>query len=162
VCLLELLDFYSLIAILGTLSTVALIGIFRLKPTKSAQKAGSDGVKEMYSVYNDQVKDVIKIKDAQIQRLMAKNRELDPITEENSTKEPINLDSLAPMLQARGINPNLLKNPLVTKLIKKYTKGIGLDEILPILEQFGILKGNKQSQSQTLPNDQSEFNPNWA
>jgi len=144
---LELLDFYSLIAILGTLSTVALIGIFRLKPTKSAQKAGSDGVKEMYSVYNDQVKDVIKIKDSQIQRLMAKNRELEPVNEDNTTKEPISLDSLAPILQQRGINPEILKNPFVTKLIKKYTKGMGLDEILAVADQFGILKGNKQSQS---------------
>jgi len=159
---LELLDFYSLIAVLGTLSTVAMIGIFRLKPSKSAQKAGSDGVKEMYSVYNDQVKDVIKIKDAQIQRLMAKNRELDPVNEDNSTKEPINLDSLAPILQQRGINPALLKNPIVNKLIRKYTKGMGLDEILAVVDQLGILKGNKQSEGQTLSNEQSGFNPNWA
>jgi len=146
----ELLDFYTVIAVLGTLSMVALVGIFRLKPIKSAQRAGADGVKEMYSVYNDQVKDVIKIKDSQIARLMAKNRELDPVNEEKPGKEPINLDSLAPMLQSRGINPDLLKNPLVAKYIKKYTKGLGLEEILALVDQFGLLKGNKQSQ----PSDQ--------
>jgi len=158
----ELLDFYSLIAVLGTLSTVALIGIFRLKPTKSAQKAGSDGVKEMYSVYNDQVKDVIKIKDAQIQRLMAKNRELDPVNEDNTTKESINLDSLAPMLQKRGLDPNLLKNPFVTKMIKKYTKGMDISEILAIVDQLGILKGNKQPQGEAGQYGQQPYNPNWA
>jgi len=159
---LELLDFYSLIAVLGTLSSVALIAIFRLKPTKSAQKAGSDGVKEMYSVYNDQVKDVIKIKDSQIQRLMAKNRELDPVNEDNSTKEPLSFDSLEPLLRERGINPNLLKNPYVIKLIKKYTKGMNIEEILAIVDQLGILKGNKQSESGTDAAGQQTYNPNWA
>jgi len=158
----ELLDFGALLAVLGTVSTIAIIGIFRLKPTKSAQKAGSDGVKEMYSVYNDQVKDVIKIKDAQIQRLLAKNRELDPVNEDNSTKETINLDSLAPILQKRGINPDLLKNPLIAKYIKKYTKGMGLEEILAIADQFGLFKGSKQPQGQTAYTQQEEFNPNWA
>jgi len=159
---LELLDFYSLIAVLGTVSSIALIGIFRLKPTKTALKAGSDGVKEMYSVYNDQVKDVIKIKDAQIQRLMAKNRELEPVNEDNTTKESINLDSLAPILQKRGLDPNLLKNPLITKLIKKYTKGMGLDEIMAVVDSLGILKGNKQPTGQTDQYGQQAYNPNWA
>jgi len=158
----ELLDFYSLIAVLGTLSTVAMIGIFRLKPTKSAQKAGSDGVKEMYAVYNDQVKDVIKIKDAQIQRLMAKNRELEPIIEESGGKEPINLDSLSPLLQQRGINPELLKNPFISKLIKKYTKGMGLEEILAIVDQLGILKGIKKPENEINANVNGSINPNWA
>jgi len=159
---LELLDFYSLIAVLGTLSTVAMIGIFRLKPTKTAQKAGSDGVKEMYSVYNDQVKDVIKIKDGQIQRLMAKIRELDPVNEDNSTKQPINLESLAPILQERGINPELLKNPMINKLIKKYTKGMGIEEIIAIADQFGLLKGNKQSKGQIMPDVAGTYDPNFA
>jgi len=158
----ELLDFYSVLAVLGTLSTLAIIGIFRLKPTKTAQKAGSDGVKEMYAVYNDQVKDVIKIKDAQIQRLMAKNRELEPTLEESGGKEPINLDSLAPLLQQRGINPNILSNPFITKLIKKYTKGMGIEEILAVVDQLGILKGNKQPIGETNPNEPIGQNPNWA
>jgi len=158
----ELLDFYSLIAVLGTVASVAFVGIFRLKPTKSAQKAGSDGVKEMYSVYNDQVKDVIKIKDAQIQRLMAKNRELDPVNEDNSSKEPISLESLKPILEERGINPAILTNPFVMKYIKKYTKGMGLDEILALAEQFGLLKGNKQPQDQTVGYGSVAWDPNSA
>jgi len=160
----ELLDFYSVLAVLGTVSTLAIIGIFRLKPTKTVQKAGQDGVKEMYSVYNNQVKDVIKIKDAQIQRLMAKNRELEPINEEISSNQSINLDSLAPLLQQRGIDPKILKsleNPMISKLIKKYTKGMGLDEILTIVDSLGLLKGNKQPQSDTLI-PPTEQNPNWA
>jgi len=158
----ELLDFYSLIAVLGTLSTVAMIGIFRLKPVKSAQKAGSDGVKEMYSVYNDQVRDVVKLKDGQIARLQAKVRELEPTIEESGGKEPINLDSLAPLLQQRGINPNILSNPFVTKLVKKYTKGMGLEEIMAIVDQLGLLKGTKQPIGETATNEQGQYNPNWA
>jgi len=139
-----------------------MIGIFRLKPTKSAQKAGSDGVKEMYSVYNDQVKDVIKIKDGQIQRLMAKIRELDPVIEDNSAKQPISLESLRPILEERGINPAILTNPFVQKYIKKYTKGMGIDEILALAEQFGLLKGNKQSQDQTAQYGSISWDPNSA
>jgi len=139
-----------------------MIGIFRLKPTKSAQKAGSDGVKEMYSVYNDQVKDVIKIKDGQIQRLMAKIRELDPIIDDNSSKEPISLESLRPILEERGINPAILTNPFVMKYIKKYTKGMGLDEILALAEQFGLFKGNKQPQGEISQSGSVAWDPNSA
>jgi len=142
-----LLELYDLVAILGSLGAVlgvVMYGIRRHNPQKTANKAGYDSIKTIYETYNTQVQDVLKIKDAQIKRLNAKMQQYEAPIEENSTKEPINLDSLAPILQQRGINPDLLKNPFVTKLIKKYTKGMGLDEILSIVDQFGLLKGNKQ------------------
>lgn len=160
-----LLELYDLVAILGSLGAVlgvVMYGIRRHNPAKTAAKAGYDSIKTMYETYNSQVQDVLKIKDAQIKRLNAKMQQYEAPIEENSTKEPINLDSLAPMLQKRGLNPEILKNPLVLKYIKKYTKGMGLDEILAIVDQLGLLKGNKQPQDQTLSNEQSGFNPNWA
>jgi len=141
---------------------VVMYGIRRHNPQKTAVKAGYDGIKTIYETYNTQVQDVLKIKDAQIKRLNAKMQQYEAPIEENSPNEAINLDSLAPMLQSRGINPTILKNPLIAKYIKKYTKGMGLDEVLAIADSLGFLKGNKQSQGQTLPNEQSEFNPNWA
>jgi len=160
-----LLELYDLIAVLGSLGAVlgvVMYGIRRHNPAKTAAKAGYDSIKTMYETYNTQVQDVLKIKDSQIKRLNAKIQADNPEIQENTTKEPINLDSLAPMLQSRGINPDLLKNPLIAKYVKKYTKGMGLEEIIAIADQLGLLKGSKQSQGQTLPNESSQFNPNWA
>jgi len=145
-----MLELYDLVAILGSLGAVlgvVLYGIRRHNPAKVAAKAGYDSIKTMYETYNTQVQDVLKIKDAQIKRLNAKIQAESPITDDNSTKELANLDQLAPILQERGINPNILSNPVISKLIKKYTKGMGIDEILEIVNQFGLLKGNKQPQS---------------
>jgi len=160
-----LLELYDLIAVLGSLGAVlgvVMYGIRRHNPAKTAAKAGYDSIKTMYETYNTQVQDVLKIKDAQIKRLNAINQANNPEIEENTTKEPINLDSLAPMLQERGLDPNLLKNPMINKLIKKYTKGMGLDEILSIVDQLGILKRNKQPQGQTGINVQTGYDPNFA
>jgi len=143
--MLELLDLVAVLSILGGVLSVVLYGIRRHNPQKTAQKAGYDSIKTVYETYNTQVKDVLKIKDNQIKSLNAKLNQYEPAeSEQNTTKESLNLDSLAPMLQSRGLNPELLKNPLITKLIKKYTKGMGLDEILAIVDQLGILKGNRQ------------------
>jgi len=61
------------------------------------------------------------------------------------------LGALEKLAQERGINPALLKNPMLQKLIKKYTKGMGIEEIIAIADQFGLLKGNKGSKpSDTL------------
>jgi len=161
----DLLELFDLIAILGSLGAVlgvVMYGIRRHNPAKTAAKAGYDSIKTMYETYNTQVKDVLQIKDAQIKRLNAKLQQFEPNIEENSTKEPINLDSLAPMLQERGLDPNLLKNPMINKLIKKYTKGMGLDEILALVDQLGILKRNKQPTDQIGTNVQVGYDPNFA
>jgi len=161
--MLELFDLIAFVTTVASVLGVVMYGIRRSNPAKVAARAGYDSIKTMYETYNTQVQDVLKIKDAQIKRLNAKiQADNPPLDEGNSTKEPINLDSLAPMLQSRGLDPNLLKNPLVNKLIKKYTKGMGLDEILAIVDQLGILKGNKQPQGAIATNEQSNFNPNWA
>jgi len=159
---LELFDLVAILGSLGAVLSVVIYGIRRHNPQKTAQKAGYDGIKTIYETYNTQVQDVLKIKDSAIKRLNAKLQQYETPIEDNSTKESINLDSLAPILQQRGINPDVLKNPFVTKLIKKYTKGMGLDEILAIVDQLGILKGNKQPQNEITANDAGSNNPNWA
>jgi len=160
-----LLELYDLVAILGSLGAVlgvVMYGIRRHNPAKTAAKAGYDSIKTMYETYNTQVTDVLKIKDAQIKRLNAKMQQYEAPIEENVTKEPINLDSLAPMLQERGINPAILSNPLVSKYIKKYTKGMGIEEILAIVDQLGILKGNKKPQDQIGTTISTGYDPNFA
>jgi len=160
--MLELLDLIAVLSIIGGVLGVVMYGIRRHNPAKVAARAGYEGIKTIYETYNTQVQDVLKIKDAQIKRLNAKMQVYEAPIEENTTKEPINLDSLAPMLQSRGLDPNLLKNPLINKLIKKYTKGMGLDEILAIVDQLGILKGNKQPTGETVGTEQVRYDPNFA
>jgi len=160
-----MLELFDLIAILGSLGAVlgvVMYGIRRHNPAKVAAKAGYDSIKTMYETYNTQVKDVLQIKDAQIKRLNAIKQQYEQPIEENTTKEPINLDSLAPILQERGFNPNILQNPIISKLIRKYTKGMPVEEIMLIIDQLGFLKGNKQPQGAPFANEQTGYNPNWA
>jgi len=145
--MLELLDLIAVLSILGGVLGVVMFGIVRHNPAKVAARAGYDSIKTMYETYNTQVQDVLKIKDAQIKRLNAKIQSESPENEQNLTEKAVNLDSLAPMLQSRGINPSILTNPVISKLIKKYTKGMGIEEILAIVDQFGLLKGSKKSES---------------
>ncbi len=112
---------------------------------KRAQRGGYDGIKSNYEVYNQQVKDIITLKDNQIKRLNVKITQLEPSLEENESNTPLELGALEKLAQERGINPALLKNPMIQKLIKKYTKGMGIEEIIAIADQFGLLKGNKGS-----------------
>jgi len=159
--MLELYDMIFMIAVLGVGSGVFTYAIKRHNPAKTAARAGYEGIKTIYETYNTQVQDVLKIKDAQIKRLNAKLQVYEaPIEEEKPSKEPINLDSLAPMLQERGLNPDILKNPLVLKYIKKYTKGMGIEEIIAIADQLGIFKG--KSKGLPAQTGQSTFNPDWA
>jgi len=161
--MLELYDMIFMIAVLGVGSGVFTYAIKRHNPAKTAARAGYEGIKTIYETYNTQVQDVLKIKDAQIKRLNAKLQQYEaPIEEEKPSKEPMNLDSLAPMLQERGLDPNLLKNPLILKYIKKYTKGMSIEEIVQIAGSLGLIKGNKGSQGQIAINEQPAYDPNWA
>ena len=118
-----------------------------LKKGEKSRKTAQDSISSMYSTYNQQVKDVIAIKDSQLKRLQNKIQQLEPELEGNIEDKPLELGALEKLAQERGINPALLKNPMLQKLIKKYTKGMGIEEIIAIADQFGLLKGNKQSQS---------------
>jgi len=141
----ELLDlaFGSMIA--GMVFFLVMFGLYRANPGKKGTKTAQDSISSMYSTYNQQVQDVLKIKDSQIKRLQNKIQQLEPELEQTDSNSPIELGSLEKLATDRGINPALLKNPVIQKLIKKYTKGMGIEEIIAVVDQLGILKGNKQS-----------------
>jgi len=147
----EILDlaFGSMIA--GMVFFLVMYGISRLNRGSKGSKTAQESISSMYSTYNQQVKDVIAIKDSQLKRLQNKITQLEPNLEEDQSNTPIELGALENLAKERGINPALLKNPMLQKLIKKYTKGMGIEEIIAIADQFGLLKGNKQSKSDTPP-----------
>jgi len=148
---LELYDVIFGIALLVVGSCVFMFGISRHNPAKKGVKTAQDSISTMYSTYNQQVKDVLAIKDKQIKSLHNKIQQLEPELEQTTENTPLELGALEKLAQERGINPALLKNPVIQKLIKKYTKGMGIEEIIAIADQFGLLKGNKQSK----PEDQA-------
>jgi len=155
---LEIVDLGLIFGVLGVGSALLIFAINRLSPKKIAQRAGYEGIKANYEVYHDQVSDIIQLKDNQIKRLNAKIQSLEPIEEEGSTELPIS-EGLAALAKSKGIDPTILQNPLVKKYIKKYTKGMSIDEIASLVDQLGIFKkGSKPQQSaQEIGNNPNFF-----
>jgi len=160
----ELNDIFLILGIFLPVFFVAIWQLNRVNPTKKGLKAGDNSIKEMYNTYNQQVQDVLKVKDKQIASLSAKLRVYDEDTEQEPSQdvgELVKNPEIQKLLQAKGINPALLDNPIITKYIKKYTKGMSIEQVLEIANQLGFLKGNKQSQEGAIGQPQ-EYNPNWA
>jgi len=161
----ELNEIILILGIFLPVFTVTVWQLNRLNPTKKGLKAGDSSIKEMYLTYNQQVQDVLKVKEKQIQSLSAKLRVSEEVPEEEEQEQIVDLvksPEIQKILQEKGINPALLDNPIIQKYIKKYTKGMSIEQVLEIANQLGFLKGNKQSQGETVSNEQQPFNPNWA
>jgi len=146
---LETFDFLAILAVLGTVFASVVYGINRHNPNKKAKKSADDGVSDMYGVYSEQVKDILKLKDNHIKRLNAELATYSTEPEEEEGKQEIKLDDLTQIAKEAGINPIILNNPLVKKYIKKYTKGMDIEEIMALVSQFKGFMGSKGSKSET-------------
>jgi len=161
------MEITDVILVLGIFFPLLMVGIWQLNrtnPGRKAVKAGDNSIKEMYSVYNTQVTDVLKVKDKQIASLTTKLHNFEEEIQEEEPEEVADLvknPEIQKLLQARGINPALMDNPIIQKYIKKYTKGMSIEQVLEIAKQLGFLKGNKQSEPGSIEQSQ-EYNPNWA
>jgi len=161
-------EIIDVLLILGVFLPLLFVGVWQLNKAntgKKAIRAGDNSIKNMYEVYNTQVQDVLKVKDNQIKSLSAKLRsyeeEEEPTVEKEQVADLIKNPEIQKLLQQKGINPQLLDNPIISKYIKKYTKGMSIEQVLEIAQQLGFLKGNKQSQQGAIGAPQ-EYNPNWA
>jgi len=160
-------EILEVLLVLGVFIPLLLVGVWqlnRVNPNKRAAKAGDSSIKELYSVYNQQVNDVLKIKDKQISSLAAKLRSFDEEAEEEPEEiaDLIENPEIQKLLQAKGINPNILRNPVIQKYVKKYTKGMTMEQVLEIAGQFGLLKGSKESKAPFGANEQTQYNKDWA
>jgi len=161
------MELNEVLLILGIFLPCFLVGVWqlnRLNPNKKAAKAGDSSIKDLYSVYNNQVSDVLKLKDKAISSLQAKLRIFETEPEEETSEEVADLiknPQIQKLLQEKGINPSVLDNPVIQKYIKKYTKGMSIEQVLEIANQFGLLKGSGQSKD-ALTKESQEYNPNWA
>jgi len=158
----------EVLLILGVFIPVFIVVIWqlnRLNPIKKAVKAGDSSIKDLYSVHNEQVTDILKLKDKQISSLSAKLRIFEEVPEEETPEQVADLiksPQIQKILQERGVNPAVLNNPVIQKYIKKYTKGMTIEQVLEIAQQFGLLKGNKQSESEIGKNVITEYRADWA
>jgi len=158
----QILDVLLILGVFLPVFFVAVWQLNRLNPTRKGTKAGDSSIKEMYNVYNQQVSDVLKVKDKQIASLSTKLRNYEEETGEEAPEEIAELvknPEIQALLKQRGINPKLMDNPIIQKYIKKYTKGMTIEQVLEIAQQMGFLKGDKQSQGAPLP---EEYNKDWA
>jgi len=157
----ELID---VLLILGVFFPVFFVGIWqlnRLNPIKKAAKAGDSSIRDLYSVYNDQVSDVLKIKDKVIASLQTKLRnfeEEDEEEEEDHGVKPVTFEEITALVESKY--PKYAKLlPLVKKQIMEATKGMTMNEILSYVKQF---TGNQESQAASTPLNSVAYNPNWA
>jgi len=157
----------DILLILGIFLPLLFVGIWqlnRVNPNKRAAKAGDNSIKELYSTFNQQVNDVLKLKDRQIASLTSKLRtfEEEPEEEPEQVADLVKNPEIQALLQQKGINPALLNNPIIQKYIKKYTKGMSIEQVLEIVQSVGLLKGSKKSESGIEQNESTAYNPNWA
>jgi len=127
------MELNDVLLILGVFFPVFIVVIWqlnRINPNKKAGKAGDRGVKEMYSVYTDQVNDILKLKDKAIASLQAKNRRYEEEEEEEEQEESLDISQLKPLAEKFGIDPNILEIPFVKDKIAEYTKGMTVQDLL--------------------------------
>jgi len=132
----------------------------RINPNKKAAKAGDSSIRDLYSVYNNQVSDVLKLKDKAISSLQAKlrNFEQEDEEEEDNGVKPVTWEEITALVNTHYPKyTNLL--PLVKKQVMDATKGMTMEEILQYVKQF---TGNKESQGSPLNAQSATYNPNWA
>jgi len=139
-------EILEVLLILGVFLPLLFVGVWqlnRLNPNRKAMKAGDSSIKELYKVFNDQVTDVLKLKDKQISSLMAKLRNYEEDLEVPEEKG-LDLTALAPILKEKGIDPAILEIPFIKDKIKDFTKGMSIQDLLGLVNQFGkVARGGK-------------------
>jgi len=156
------LEFNDVLLVLGVFLPLLSVGIWqlnRLNPNKKANKAGDSSIKELYSVYNTQVSDVLKLKDKSIASLQAKLRTFEVEDDEDITgnQKMVTFEEISALVQQTypKYAPML---PLMKKQIMEITKGMTLEQVLEYVKQ---ITGNKQSKAGPSP-ESAQYNPNWA
>jgi len=161
----------DIILILGVFLPILLVGVWQLnrlnpsrKDTKQAKAQADSSISELIGVQNTQTKVILDQKNNVIRSLEKKLANIQGEEEqpEEEVADLVKNPEIQKLLQSKGINPSLLDNPVIQKYIKKYTKGMSIEQVLEIANQLGFLKGNKQTQSEASVNEQDGINPNWA
>jgi len=156
----ELNEILLFLAMFFPIFFVAVWQLNRFNPNRKAVKAGDNSIKEMYNTYNQQVQDVLKVKDKQIQSLSTKLRNYEQEDEEepDNPVKPVTWDEITALVTTQYPKYAALL-PLAKKQIMDATKGMTMKEILSYVKQF---TGNQQSQSPLANPQSAAYNPDWA
>jgi len=145
---LETFDFLAVLAVLGTLFGMVIYTKKWQNTGKKAIRSGENGVEAMYEVYNEQVKDIIKLKDNHIKRLNGELQQYSSSSDEDEQNNPAKYEDLKALAKEAGINPLILEMPFVKTQIKKYTKGMSIEEIISTVKELKSFAGNRKSKSE--------------
>jgi len=157
----ELNDILLFLAMFFPIFFVAVWQLNRFNPNKKAAKAGDSSIRDLYSVYNNQVSDVLKLKDKAISSLQAKLRNYESEDEEEESDnpvKPVTWEEITALVTTQYPKYASLL-PLVKKQIMDATKGMTMKEILTYVKQF---TGNQQSKGSSTPIESASYNPDWA
>jgi len=129
------MELIEVLLFLGVFLPCFFVGIWqlnRLNPIKKGLKAGDSSIKEMYGVYNQQVTDVLKVKDKQISSLSAKmrNYEQEDLVEELGPNEKgATFEEIQKLVHTTYPKYDTIL-PLFKKQIMEGVKGMSLNEII--------------------------------
>ena len=129
--------------------------------TKQASQAADSSVSELYGVLTNQIKDISKIKDNQIKSLQNKLRLEEPEEEIDSKDTEVQYADIQTLVKkAYPQHAKFLDLPFVKKEIMKVTKGMTLDEVITMVEDW---TGKKVADSTGSESDLTpkENNPNY-
>jgi len=162
----RIMEINDVLLILAVFLPVFFVGIWqlnRLNPPKKGVKAGDSSIKEMYGVYNQQVTDVLKVKDRQISSLSTKLRNYEESNEEEEepTEKGATFEEITQLVKVSY--PQYAKMlPLFKDQILKATKGMTINEII---QYIGSITGKTPtgglSQAATTQDAQS-YRTDWA
>jgi len=156
---LETFDFLAVLAVLGTLFGMVIYTKKWQNTGKKAIRSGETGVQEMYGVYSEQIKDILKLKDNHIKRLNAEIQQYAVEPDQSDENNPAKYEDLKALAKEGGINPLILEMPFIKNLIKKYTKGMSIEEIISTVTELKKFVGNKKLG--TNPEEQIKSDPNY-
>jgi len=156
------MEFNDVLLILGVFLPLLFVGIWqlnRLNPNKKSNKAADSSIKELYTVYNTQVSDVLKLKDKSIASLQAKLRNFEEPAEEGEpgNEKQVSFEEITALVK-QSYPKYTVMLPVFKKQIMEVTKGMSLEQVLDYVKQ---ITGNQQSEGAPNP-ESTTWNPNWA
>jgi len=152
----EVLDVITLFGILGVISTIGMVLIFRIIPRKSPKKVMESELLRLQKAYSLTVDEVIARNQALNKSIQSENNRLRKELAGGDDEEeeiPLPPELLAPIAKKLNMQPaqmeTLLNSPQVKKLLK------GNKDILPmILPLLGGLGGNNQQGNEVYSQNQ--------
>lgn len=147
----ELIEAITVFGVLGVISTVIMLYIYRVVPQKSPKRQLERGLVDLQKTYSSTVEEILAHKSAHMKSIAAENnrlkKEMFPVDDDGQpVKESVPWETIAAGAEQMGI-PSAVLLPF-KKQILQYTKGMSIEEIQQAAKSFsGLLGGNRPQQN---------------